>query len=160
MSQSKEELEEWWSTPDAWGYTTNPDDLIRKGHILTALEPHYYHRALDIGCGEGWITKDLPASLIHGLELSDTARARIPEPVIAITEPEGEYDLIVLTGVLYDQYNYKAMMKMAKDHSRRGTTILTCHIKDWEHELPLKTEYVEEFPYREYVEVLRRYVCE
>lgn len=158
--QTKDELEEWYSQPDPWEYETNPDDSIRKEYVLAALEPHWYQRALDVGCGEGWITKDLPARVIHGLELSDTARERIPEPVIAIETPTYKYDLIILTGVLYEQYDYRSMMKMVKDYSRRGTTVLTCHIKDWEQELPFKAEYVEEFPYRGYIEVLRRYVCE
>lgn len=156
--QTKAELEEWYKNPDPWGYTTTKDDSERKEQILSAL-PGYYDRALDIGCGEGWITKDLPARVIHGLELSDTARIRIPEPVVAIVEPKGKYDLIVLTGVLYKQYDYRYFIEIVDKHSKPGTTILTCHIKDWEQTLPGEPEFVEEFPYREYVEVLRRYIC-
>jgi hypothetical protein len=154
--QSKDELEAWYQTPDPWDYKNTPDDIERKKRILAAL-PAKYKRALDIGCGEGWITKDLPAEVIHGLELSDTARARIPPPAIGVTKPAGKYDLIILTGVLYKQYDHNRMIDTVYTHAAKGATILTCHIKDWEHELPSDAEYIEEFPYREYVEILRRY---
>ena len=157
--QSKQELESWYSTEDPWGYKSNPHDSYRKVRILDALRGKKYNKALDIGCGEGWITQYLPAKVIHGLELSEKASERIPKPVIPVTEPKGKYDLIVLTGVLYKQYDYQAMTDMALKHIKKGGTILTCHIKDWEIPLPLKEDNLLEFPYREYVEVLRRYTC-
>lgn len=158
--QTKEELEQWYATPDPWAYQNNPDDIDRKKRILRALESPSYKRALDIGCGEGWITKDLPAKVIHGLELSEAGADRIPKPAVAVREPKGLYDLIVLTGVLYKQYDHTSMVRMVKKHAAPGATILTCHIKSWEQPLPLRAEYIEEFPYREYTEVLRRYKCE
>jgi hypothetical protein len=159
VTQSREELEDWYKTPDPWGFQTHPNDADRKARILAAMKRPgpKYKRALDVGCGEGWITKDLPATLIHGLELSRTARARIPKPVVAIEEPDGKYDLILVSGVLYRQFDYESIHRMVANHAAKGATVVTCHIKDWEMPLPGEAEHVEEFPYREYTEVLRRY---
>lgn len=157
--QSREELDEWYANPDPWGFQTNPADADRKARILAAIKRPgpKYKRALDVGCGEGWITKDLPAALIHGLEWSTKARARIPAPVVAVEEPEGKYDLIVVSGVLYAQYDYKSIHDLVPKHAGKGAVVVTCHIKDWEYPLPGEPEHTEEFPYREYTEVLRRF---
>ncbi len=157
--QSREELEAWYETPDPWGFQTNPDDQDRKRRILAAIRRPgpKYKRALDVGCGEGWITADLPAALIHGLEWSETARARIPASVIGVEEPSGKYDLILVSGVLYEQYDWQGIHDMVSAHAGKGATVVTCHIRDLEKPLPAEHEHVEEFPYREYVEILRRY---
>lgn len=157
--QSRDELEAWYSTPDPWGFQSHPDDAERKRRILAAIKRPgpKFKRALDVGCGEGWITADLPAALIHGLEWSATARARIPAPVVAVEEPTGKYDLILISGVLYAQYDWRAVHELVGKHAGKGATVVTCHIKALEQPLPGEPEWVEEFPYREYVEVLRRY---
>ena len=84
--QSKDEIEKEYQTPDPWGFQTHPDDAARKQIILNALtlganKPMRFKRALDIGAGEGWITKDLPADEIFGFEISDTAASRFPANV-------------------------------------------------------------------------------
>ena len=100
--QSKEELEEWYKTPDPWAYQITEDDAKRKEIILEML-PYNYQRALDIGCGEGFITANLPAADIHGIEISDTAASRFPWNVKRVLEPVGVYDLVITTGTLYHQ---------------------------------------------------------
>jgi hypothetical protein len=157
--QSRDELDAWYAIPDPWGFQSNPADADRKSRILAAIKRPgpKFKRALDIGCGEGWISKDLPATLIHGLEWSTTARERIPKPVVAVEEPSGRYDLVLLSGVLYEQYDWRALHQLVAEHAAKGATVVTCHIKDWEKPLPGEPEHVEEFPYREYTEVLRRY---
>ena len=154
--QTKSELEQWYETPDPWGYETNPDDLTRKKRILEALTGTY-DRALDIGCGEGWITKDLPAKEIHGLELSETARTRLPANVKAVKEPIGGYDLIVATGVLYKQYDWRQILDWIKWHSTG--TILIAGIEDWLVDLSElgKPDYVKQFKYRDYIQEARVY---
>jgi hypothetical protein len=159
MTQSREDIEAWYANPDPWGFQTNPADADRKARILAAMKRPgpKYKRALDVGCGEGWITKDLPAALIHGLELSETARARIPSPVVAVEEPSGKYDLILVSGILYAQYDYRGVHELVAKHAGKGCVVVTCHIKDLEQPLPGEPELVEEFPYREYTEIIRRY---
>lgn len=149
--QTKQELEDWYSTVDAWGYKTHKDDSFRKIRILSLLKKKY-KRALDIGAGEGWITKDLPADEIHAIELSDVASSRFPENIKRVQKPEGEYDLIIATGVFYDQYDWKQMHEWILNHAT--DTVLTSNIKSWEHPLPLTPLHEEEFPYREYTQHL------
>lgn len=157
--QTRDELEDWYKNPDPWGFQTNPDDAERKRRILAAIRRPgpKYKRALDVGCGEGWISKDLPAAVIHGLEWSKTARARIPDPVVAVEEPSGKYDLILISGVLYPQYDWESIHRLVPEYAAKGATVVTCHIAGLEQPLPGEHEVVEEFPYREYVEIIRRY---
>ncbi len=149
------ELEKWYSTPDPWGYESNQDDIKRKNIILSKLNK--YKRALDIGCGEGWITKDLPAKEIYGIEEADLAAERLPKNIKRIDEPNGKYDLIIATGVLYKQYDYEKMTNWIIKHA--NGLVLTSNIKSWEiNKLPQdKQIHEEEFKYREYTQKLRIY---
>lgn len=154
--QSKEALEHWHKNKDPWGYETNPDDIARKAKILRYLSPWNFTRALDIGAGEGFITKDLPSSLIHAIEISDNASKRFPKNVKRVKKPIGEYDLIIATGVFYDQYDWQQMHEWIIKHSKG--IILTSNIKSWEHPLPLTPIHEEDYPYREYTQHLCIYV--
>lgn len=152
--QTKKELENWYLKEDPWEYKTNPYDILRKTRILENCKPA--KRALDIGAGEGWITKDLPAKEIHGLELSDIATTRFPENVTRALEPEGDYDLVIATGVLYQQYDWEQIHTWIKYHAVKQ--IVTCNIMDWEIPLLLEKQvHTEEFPYRQYTQKLRVY---
>lgn len=156
--QSKYELEQWYEKKDPWGYEKNPDDKFRKDLILTAVKGKY-ERALDIGAGEGWITKDLPAKEIHAIELSDEASKRFPDTITRIFEPKGTYDLIIACGVLYEQYDWKQMLKWIEESAT--DTVLTCNILSWEMGLPnlpdFNMVYETTFPYRDYKEHLCLY---
>ena len=101
---------------DPWGYFNNPDDKIRKAKILSSIPARDYKNVLDIGCGNGFITKDLPGKNIIGLELSEkavqSANANAPSNIHYVcgsifdlpTLMFPKMDLIVITGVLYPQY--------------------------------------------------------
>lgn len=153
--QTKYELEQWHSTPDPWGYEKHPDDQYRKELILSLLTKKY-DKALDIGAGEGWITKDLPAKEIHAIEISDNASKRFPERVKRVHAPQGTYDLIIACGVLYEQYDYAQMLKWIEESAT--DTVLTCNIASWEKGLPklpnMSMTFETIFPYREYKEHL------
>lgn len=157
--QSKQELEDWYNTPDPWGYYSNEHDQRRKDIILDIAKQHgkTYKKALDIGAGEGFITKDLPAKTIHAIEISDEAAKRLPSSVKRVDKPQGFYDLIICTGVLYKQYNYKQITDWIKNHA--SGIVITSNIKSWEiNELPVDKQIEElEFPYREYTQKLRVY---
>lgn len=127
--QSKQELEDWYKVNDPWGYKINKDDQNRKDIIFSMLQKNEYINALDIGAGEGFIAKDLPAKIIHGLEISDLAASRFPENVKRIFYPEEKYDLIIAAGVLYQQYDYKYLTKIIKNFSKKH--IIVSGIKDW-----------------------------
>lgn len=158
MTQTKKDLEEFYKVEDPWKIQTNKDDIKRKQEILGALGDRWFRKALDIGCGEGWITKDLPADTIHGVELSNRAAKRIPKPAQRILEPIGRYDLILVAGVLYEQYDWQGIMSMIFTYAHPICTLVTCHIKSWEQSLPfLEPKFEKEFPYRQYTQSLKVY---
>jgi SAM-dependent methyltransferase len=157
--QSKEEIEAHYAAKvDPWDYYNNPDDANRKAIILDRLEKYGpYVKALDLGCGEGFITKDLPALKLYGYELSDTAAARFPKNVERVITPEGGYDLVVATGVFYRHYDWQKFLRLVKRHA--SAIFLTSNIKAWEipelNEFNKKLVHEETFPYREYEQHLR-----
>jgi hypothetical protein len=153
--QSKEELENWYRHPDPWKYETTQDDLFRKEQILQML-PMRYERAIDIGCGEGFVTKDLPAIETHGIEISDLAASRLPWNVKRVHAPEGLYDLVMTTGTLYTQYNHEQIVEWIRKCSCRH--ILIAGIREWL--MPYTFGNVlakKEFKYREYVQSVTLY---
>jgi len=154
MKRDKEYLEKFYSTPDPWGYQKNKDDIKRKKIILKKIDGKF-KRALDIGCGEGWITKDLPADMIYGYEISDNACKRFPKNVKRILEPKGKYDLIIATGVLYEHYDYEFFHKMIEKHA--SGIVLTCNLLLEEMPLNKKPIFKTQFLYRERIEQLRVY---
>ena len=132
--QTKEELELWYRKPDPWGYKSNPDDHYRRDAILDALRPFgQFTNALDIGCGEGFITKDLPAGKLYGIDISETAIKRLPPTVrgidetFALTMPK--FDLVITTGTLYWQYDHLKIAELVKKMA--GRIVLVSGIKDW-----------------------------
>ncbi len=152
--QSKEELESWYSTEDPWQYKTTPDDLYRKDRILSLLET--YDTVLDIGCGEGFVTTDLPAKKIYGIELSDNASLRLPSNVNRLLQPYGKYDLVMTTGTLYQQYNYQQITQWINESASHH--ILVGGIKDWMIWSDFGKVIKEiEFQYREYTQIVRLY---
>lgn len=156
--QSKAEIERFYSeVADPWAYKTTPCDVKRKMHILNILAPHgMFDKALDIGCGEAWVTQDLPARVIHGYELSDTAAARFPPNVTRTLDPQDKYDLVVATGVLYHHYDYRKMLEIIARCASH--IVLTCNIKSWEvpeASLLGKEILTMEFPYRDWTQKLR-----
>lgn len=157
--QSLSEIEDWYATPDPWGYETNAHDIKRKKVILSALGHRRFNRALDLGAGEGWISKDLPAKYINGYELSETAKRRFPPNVCAIDKPFGRYDLVIATGVLYKQYDWHSIMRLIKKHS--SGTVLVAGIQDWLVDTSELGELVKTktFNYREYTQEIRIYQC-
>lgn len=162
MGRDKEKLEKFYTKNDPWGYETNPEDKKRKEIILKELgkytPDHGFKRVLDIGAGEGWLTKDLPGHEIYGYEISDKAASRFPDNVKRIKDEDlkdQKFDLIIATGVFYKQYDYKKMLDMIMKYA--NGIVLTCNIKDWEiNDLPFKTSEMY-FPYRQYVEHLAIY---
>ena len=141
--QTKAELEAHYAGPDPWGYKKNPDDINRREKIVNLLRDRYqgFARALDIGAGEGWITIGLPAGELWGYELSENARSRMPFGVIPTIAPEGEYDLVVATGVLYAHYDFQTFLTLIKKHSSH--VVLTSSMKHAEIELIRNKEFVE-----------------
>ena len=156
--QTKQELEDWYAKPDQWGYFTNPEDEKRRTLLLSMLDcGYYYQRALDIGCGEGYITEKIPAHTIHGLDLATNALARLPKNVMPVQKPHGQYDLVVSTGTLYAQYDHKAIYECIMDTAKEH--ILISGIGAWliPYDFGHPFRHIK-FPYREFEQHATLYV--
>ena len=153
--ETKEELEHWYAVADPWLYKQTPEDEIRKNLILDFL-PLNYQRALDVGCGEGFVTTDLPAIEIHGIEISDNAARRLPWNVKRVHSPEGLYDLVMTTGTLYQQYDHAQIYNWIKQSACRH--ILVAGIRDWLIDYDFgKIINQKEFTYRQYIQRVTLY---
>lgn len=155
--QSLESLDDFYKVEDPWNYTKTKDDKDRKKRIINHLKKlGPFRSALDIGAGEGFITTDIPADVIHAVECSDNASMRLPENVTRVIRPTQKYDLVLATGVLYPQYDWQRFHGWINHHAQRY--VLTSSIKDWE--IPInchKQVHEEEYPYREFTQILRIY---
>lgn len=177
--QPLDELEDFYKAQDdPWGYEENQSDANRKavllGELIKLSKPK---RVLDIGCGHGFITRDLPGEQIVGVDISEGAikQARkmsgrpncryevgdifelTPE---SLDEPEG-FDMIVITGVLYPQYigNAKTTVYAIIDKLLRpGGTLVSVHIGEWyTARLPYILEKELTYSYRDYQHYLEVY---
>ena len=173
MIQSKDELEDWYSDSDPWGYNTNPQDTIRKARILSVIPQLPYENVLDIGCGNGFLTNDLPGKRITGLEISEkavewarkTAPAHVDYRSGSLFDlPDLDLpsmDLVVITGVLYPQYigeANKLALVLIDRILKPGGILVTSHIYSWlKVRFPYLTVSREYFAYREYSQVLEVY---
>jgi hypothetical protein len=169
MSQDPDEINKSYETQDPWKYQVTPDDHTRKKIIIETAHMFappggHFMRALDLGAGEAWITKDLPAIFKHGYELSANAAKRFPEGVYHSLEPAGPFDLVTAMGVLYEHYDYDKFFKLMAIHA--NNVLITCNIKTWERNemademwvrkyLGMKQVLQNEFPYREWTQMLR-----
>lgn len=156
--QTKKELEEWYSKEDPWDYENTEDDHRRLNYILEATSRYETDRALDLGAGEGFITRYLVANDTHAIELSDKASSRLPRDVQRVKKPVGKYDLILACGILYEHYDYESMLDIIKKHA--SDVIITCHydkIGVCHDKLDYKQVYYAEFPYRKGKQIMRVY---
>jgi 2-polyprenyl-3-methyl-5-hydroxy-6-metoxy-1,4-benzoquinol methylase len=173
MIQSKNELDDWYSTSDPWNYDQTKDDHLRKSRILAALPSLDYQTTLDIGCGNGFVTNDLPGQQVFGTDISEKAiewaSQKAPAHVKYLSASIFDLatidlppmDLVVITGVLYSQYigNSKQLIYILIDRLLKPGGILVCsHIYEWyKLRFPYLTVSREYFSYREYSQVLEVY---
>jgi SAM-dependent methyltransferase len=135
--QTKAWVENQYSNPDPWGYQRTKDDAFRKGKMIAActlLAPlGGFKNALDIGAGEGWITKDLPATEKCGLELSDNGASRFPMEVMRVADfNDGIFDLVISTETMFEHYDWKAIRDTILRACAPGGIIVTSNNTKWE----------------------------
>lgn len=172
--QSADELDDWYSTEDPWGYESNEEDAQRKRVLLSELPKRPYQRVLDIGCGNGFITRELPGDQVIGMDISGkaikfarkhaSARTQfVVGSVFSMSETvSGPFDLIVITGVLYPQYVGNALSVVYQNLMERLAPegiLASVHIDDWSRaRFPLLRLSEHFYPYREHTHRLEIYV--
>lgn len=144
-------LDDFYGENDPWNYHTEPDDLKRRHELLKLIKLPNINRTLDIGCGNGFITTELPGENVLGIDLSikaieharvaadkrdDVERFNFKKASIFDLQQElhGTFDLVVITGVLYEQYIGKAISvaRIILDQmTSPGGYIASCHISEW-----------------------------
>lgn len=171
--QSVDDIEQWFTKDDPWGYEEHPDDAKRKAVIKSLLANREYNRVLDIGCGDGFITRELPGKEIIGIDISENAVAQareksagkphityaasslfdLPKPGFA-----DSFDLIIITGVLYPQYIAQGELlafTLLDSMLKQGGVLISCHIDEWySFRFPYLTFHREYYSYREYTHLL------
>lgn len=148
---SKDWFETWYDKADPWSYRSNSDDIRRKKYILNLVEKYGpFDRAIDIGCGEGFITEDIKATEVYGLEISDKAAARFKPNVKRALVPEGKYDLVLTAGTLYKEYDHAQIASWITNCASR--IVIVAGIRDWLIPYNFGTEIESfELEYRDYL---------
>ncbi|MDE4912798.1 methyltransferase domain-containing protein [Methylobacterium sp. 092160098-2] len=171
------DLDQFFTDGDPWGYESHPDDHRRAGHILSAISSLSFARILDIGCGDGYLTLRLPPGEIIGVDISPAAvewatrkagligRDDVRFEVCNVFDLDGsdlgDFDLVIVTGVLYKQYIGHAF-SVASDRILRllrpGGHLIHVHIESWfSHAFPLTRVAKRTYPYRDYIHLLEVY---
>lgn len=99
-------------TDDPWGFRTSPYEIARFAATVAALPRLTYAHALEVGCGNGELARRIAprcgayTGVDAVVDALVAARAAVPEgrfvqAFLPSPLPRGEYDLIVLSEVLY-----------------------------------------------------------
>jgi 2-polyprenyl-3-methyl-5-hydroxy-6-metoxy-1,4-benzoquinol methylase len=173
MIQTRESIEAWHSSKDPWNYNTNSYDLLRRDMLLSELPEIQFKNVLDIGCGQGFITKQIVADNVTGIDISHKAIEYAQEnyegqvkflqgSIFDVhTTFENKFDLIIITGVLYQQYIgdasnliYVLIDQILEDEGH----LVSVHINEWNIcRFPyLRTKEII-YPYRDYNHKLEVY---
>ena len=173
MIQSQEDLEQWYNTADPWNYEDSLDDIKRRDILLAEIPKRAYQNVLDIGCGSGFVTRDLPGKHIFGTDLSTQAikqakqsgkRRNKSESNSAIKYSvadlfklqehfsDKKFDLIIITGVLYPQYigqSQTLVYHIIDSMLKKDGILASVHINEW---------YKSQFPFLKLQEYMYKYL--
>ncbi|GHF93881.1 methyltransferase [Deinococcus piscis] len=145
---------------DPWDFASSPYEAAKYARTLAALPRERYRRALEVGCSIGVLTGQLAGrtDALLALDISEQAlerakernarkdniqfrRAGLPDEL-----PDGPFDLIVLSEVLY--YLSPADLERALDavlaRLEPGGTLLLVHWTPWVHDYPQTGDAVHE----------------
>ncbi|GAA4724440.1 hypothetical protein GCM10023216_13060 [Isoptericola chiayiensis] len=132
---------------DPWGFETRWYEERKRAVLLAALPRPRFRHGLEIGCSTGVLTAELAhrCDRVTGVDIADApldrARRRLGDTVELLRLdtparwPDGTYDLIVLSEVLY--YYDRADLDTAVDRTVATLdddgVVVACH---WRHEVP------------------------
>ena len=179
--QGKDFLEDWYKNPDPYGFMTCEDDKKRQKILLSILEKFIpegkkFRCALDIGCGQGFMTEIIPANEVTGIDISENAvktaikNAKEKElghikysalSLFDVYKLKEKYDFIMITGVMYDIYTNGKIYEINElidNVLEKEGILVSVHIKDHYHAaFPYEKLTSMEYPYREYIHLLEVY---
>jgi predicted TPR repeat methyltransferase len=131
------------ASPDPWRVASSDYEANKYAATLAALPAGRYASALDVGCAIGVFTRDLAARCDHlvGIDASPTAVAAaivrcsdLPHVAIAAMQvpqqwPDGRFDLIVLSEILYylSDDDLTALARRVETSLAPGGTLLLVH---------------------------------
>jgi SAM-dependent methyltransferase len=147
-------------SPDPWGFETSPYERKKYERTLGVLQGRRYQRALEVGCSIGVFTVKLAplCDEVLAVDVSERAvaaarerfagfphvrveRRRLPEDT-----PEGPFDLIVASEVLY--YWPKEVMlgalRLFEEILAPGGVLLAVHWRKETKTYPLQGDEVQE----------------
>lgn len=174
VTEAAAELDQWYAESDPWHYYDNPEDTKRRAVLLGELPRRDYAATLDLGCGNGFLTNDLPGKNVVGIDISRRAiehaqrhaseRVRFLASDLFALSPSkvGTFDLVVITGVLYPQYIGQAVLLAQVIVDRLlnpGGVLASVHIESWyKARFPYLLAKQLTYPYREFTHLLEIYL--
>lgn len=146
---------------DPWGFTTSPYEAAKYQTTLAALPRLRYRRAWEIGCSIGVLTCLLAERCDHLLAtdvadeaLAQATRRTADQPQVDVKhlalpdqEPEGTFDLIVLSevGYYFDREDLGRIKQMLLNRLERDAHLLLVHWTPFVPDYPLSGDQVHEF---------------
>ena len=128
--------------PDPYGIGLNPYEQQKYGTVMDALAGHRFARVLEVGCGEGDLSVRLAGhtGALLGVDICSAAVERAADRVPSATfarrtlpreMPDGTFDLIVCTDVLYywEPVTLRVGIAALLDRLRPGGMLLAYHYR-------------------------------
>lgn len=128
---------------DPFGFDRNPYEAGKFAHLIEALDGRRYGRALEIGCSIGSFTEKLAdvCDEVVGTDISQIAvdrtrerlqgksNVRIERMTFPVELPQGTFDLIVCSDVLYylSDRDLPQTIRLLADLVRPGGSLLALH---------------------------------
>ena len=135
-------------TPDPWGFTDRWYEERKRAVTLAALPERRYAKAFEPGCSIGVLTRQLAdrcdellatdvsaaALSVATGRLSDVAHVRLEHRALPAGWPDGQFDLVVLSELLYylSDDDLHAVAARAVAAVAPGGTLLAVH---WRHQV-------------------------
>ncbi len=158
---SREYFEDLYTaSPDPWDFATSDYEREKYGHTLAVLGGRHFERALEAGCSIGVFTEQLApycgallaidasqkAVALAREQLDDTPNVRIERRTLPEEMPEGPFDLIIASEILYyfDRTTMLAALKRLEEALAPGGSLLAVHWRRETKTYPLQGDEVHE----------------
>lgn len=93
------------------------NDIIRRSRIVSIVGERYYVRALHIGAEDGYITTAIPAWERYAYNWGEIKSVDFPTNVTSVSNPEGEFDLVIATELTQYDYENRDAMRLIKKYA-------------------------------------------